>query len=61
MTVTTSSRNKAVRNMAARDGDEEAKEFVKNSYGLPSHLTSWKEIDDAAEKAQAELNKQWTK
>ena len=57
--MTTSSRNAAVRNMIEMDGDEETKEFVKNSYGLPSHLTTWKDIDDAAEKAQAELNKQW--
>ena len=54
--MTTSSRNMAVRNMAETDGEEETKRFVKEHYGLDPNLTSWKDIDDAAEAAQAALN-----
>ena len=58
MTVTISSRNMAVRNMAETDGEEETKRFIKEHYGLDDSLDSWKDIDDAAEKAQAVLNEQ---
>ena len=56
--MTTSSRNASVRNMAKRDGEDETKAFIKKYYGLPESLNDWKDIDDAAEKAQAVLNEQ---
>ena len=56
--MTTSSRNTGVKNLIKFDGDEETKAFIKKYYGLPESLTEWKDIEDAAEKAQAVLNEQ---
>ena len=54
--MTTSSRKGTTRNLIKFDGDEETKAFIKEYYGLPESLTDWKDIEDAAEKAQAVLN-----
>ena len=59
MTVTTSSRNPAVRNMIEQDGDEETKAFVREAYGIPDTVKDWKDIDDMAERIQKERNEQW--
>ena len=57
--MTISSRNPGVRNLIAMDGEDETKAFIKEHYGLDDSLESWKDIDDAAEKAQAVLNEQF--
>ena len=59
MTVTTSSRNPAVANMAERDGQEEAKAYVREHYGIPIDIDDWPTIDSMAERIQEDRNKKW--
>ena len=55
--MTTSSRNPAVRAMVKTDGEEATKQYVREHYGIPDTVKSWKEIDMMAEKIQHEQNK----
>lgn len=57
--MTTSSRNKAIRNMIDRDGDEETKAYVKAHYNIPSHINDWKTIDDMAYASEKKKNQEW--
>ena len=57
--MTTSSRNPAVRSMVERDGDEETKAFVRETYGIPETVKDWKDIDDMAERIQKERNEEY--
>ena len=43
--------------MIERDGEEETMRFVRDYYGIPENIKSWKEIDAIAEKEQAAKNK----
>ena len=54
--MTTSSRNPAIRSMVKTDGEEATKEFVRGYYNIPDSVTSWKDIDDAAEMKQRQRN-----
>ena len=50
--MTTSSRNAGLRNMAKYDGEEETKAYVREHYGIDSSVTSWKDLDDIAERIE---------
>lgn len=56
--MTTSSRNPGVRKLVEQDGEEATKEFIRGYYGIPDSVTSWKDLDDAAEMKQRQMNEQ---